>query len=559
MDFNRYFTNEELESVLQEWAKNYPEYVTLSQTGTSYQGNPIWLLTLTNRATGADTEKPAVWLDANIHATELAGTTTVLHIADKLLTEYGRDDRITRLLDNCTFYAVPRINPDGAALAMSSAPQFIRSGVRAYPYEEKAEGLHRQDIDGDSRVLQMRVPDPNGDWKISSLDPRLMEKRAPDEHGRTYYRIFPEGLIEDFDGYLIKTARPHAGLDFNRNFPFEWRPEAEQGGAGPYPASEPEIEALVDFIVAHPNINFALTYHTYSGVILRPPSTRPDEDIETDDLQVYKKIGERGSQLTGYPCLSVYHDFRYHPKEIVTGIFDDWMYDHFGAFAFTIELWNPLERAGVKNSKVLDWGREHPHEEDLKVLQWFDEHVGEGAYVPWYNYNHPQLGPVELGGWDPLYTWRNPPPAFMGGEAARNAPFALALADMLPHLSIHTLEVTSLGNDNYRLNLVVENTGFLPTHTSQQAKKRKSARPVLVELELPEGVTLLTGKRRTELGDLEGRSNKLTLVQFGLGHSSSTDNRARAEWVLKVTAQANINIIVRSDRAGVLRREVQLG
>ncbi len=199
MDFNRYFTNEELKSLLHKWAEAYPSLVTLSKIGTSYQGQPIWLLTLTNQTTGSDTEKPAVWVDANIHATELAGTVTVLHLVDTLLTSYGQDTRITTLLDTSTFYAVPRINPDGAALAMAAVPR-LRSGVRPYPWEEQTEGLHMQDIDGDRRILQMRIPDPNGDWKISSLDPRLMQKRGLDEHGGIYYRLLPEGLIHNIDG-----------------------------------------------------------------------------------------------------------------------------------------------------------------------------------------------------------------------------------------------------------------------------------------------------------------------------------------------------------------------
>ncbi len=558
MDFNRYFTNQELEYVLKEWSENYSDRLILSQIGSSYQKNPIWLVTLTNHTTGADAEKPAVWLDGNIHATELAGTATVLYVLYKLLTEYGRDEQITRLVDTCTFYAVPRINPDGAALAMSPSPQYLRSGVRPYPYEEKAEGLHGQDVDGDGRLLQMRVPDRNGDWKVSSLDPRLMEKRAPDEHGGTYYRVFPEGLIEDFDGYLIKLANPHAGLDFNRNFPFDWQPEAEQRGAGPYPASEPEIKAVVDFIVAHPNINIALTYHTYSGLILRPYSTRSDEEMNFQDLKVYKKIGDRGAQLTGYPCVSVFQGFRHNPNQVTTGAFDDWMYDYFGVFAFTVELWNPLDRAGIK-TQFIDWRREHPHEDDLKVLQWFDAHVGAGAYVDWYPFDHPQLGAVELGGWNHLYTWRNPPTAFLGEEAARNAPFALAAGDMLPHLSIHTLQVTAIASGTYHLDLVIENTGFLPTYTSQQGKERRAARPVFVELELPEGVTLKSGKRRAELGHLEGRSNKLLQVEFGQGYASfDTDNRARAEWLLQAQEQAIVKVSICSDRAGVLRREVKL-
>jgi len=555
MNFDRYFTNEELKSQLQEWVKAYPTLMTWSEIGTSYQGQPIWLVTLTNQATGQDRSKPAVWIDANIHATELAGTVTVLHIIHVLLTGYRQDGQITRLLDTSTFYAVPRINPDGAALAMAETPRYIRSGVRPYPWEEKPAGLHLQDVDKDGRLLQMRIPDVNGDWKPSSLDSRLMEKRRPDEHEGSYYRLLPEGLIEDFDGYTVKVASPLEGLDFNRNFPSEWRPEAEQLGAGPYPASEPEIKALVDFIAKHPNINAALTYHTHGGVILRSYSTKPDEEMDTDDLRVYQKLGDRGSQLTGYPCVSIYHDFRYHPKEIITGAFDDWLYDHFGVFAFTVELWDLPGQAGIPERKIIEWFRDHPHADDYKILQWLDQHVGPEAYVAWYPFEHPQLGPVELGGWNTLYTWRNPPPAFMGQEAARNVPFVLALGEMLPHLTIHTLEVLPLNENTYRLTLVLENTGFLSTSTSEQGRKRQAARPVMVDLELPDSITLINGKQRLELGHLEGRSNKLSTAYYS---TSPTDNRAHAQWVLQAPAGARINLQVRSDRAGMLHREVVL-
>jgi len=239
--------------------------------------------------------------------------------------------------------------------------------------------LHSQDIDGDGRILTMRLKDPNGDWKISSLDPRLMERRKPDELGGEYYRLLPEGYLEDYDGYQIKLAKPHQGLDFNRNFPFEWKPESDQRGAGPYPGSEVEIKAMIDFIIDHPNINTAITYHTYSGAILRPPSIKPDEELDQNDLWVYKTIGKRGSDLVGYPNVSVYHDFRYHPKQVISGVFDDWMYSHLGIFAFTVEQWDIVSKAGIEDRKFIDWLREHPHEDDQKILDWADDNIGETA------------------------------------------------------------------------------------------------------------------------------------------------------------------------------------
>lgn len=556
MNFNHYFTNEEIDQITSDWLLAYPNLVVRRSIGESYEKRPIWLLALTNQATGLDTEKPAVWIDANIHATEVTGATAAMRLAFTLLSGYSSDPQITRLLDNAVYYIVPRINPDGAALALAPNPKYIRSGVRLYPYAEKGEGLHEEDIDGDGRVLQMRIQDPHGDWKISSLNPRLMEKRGPAEHDGVYYRLLPEGKLQDFDGYLIKFARAQQGLDFNRNFPFEWRPEAEQAGAGPYPASEPEIKALIDFITQHPNINLAITFHTYSRVILRPYSTKADENFDVADLWVYQRIGEIGAQTSGYRCVSTFHDFKYHPKEITTGGFDDWLFDHLGAFTYTIELWDLPDEAGIKDRKYIEWYREHPHEQDVQILNWNDTHVGPQGYVDWYPFQHPQLGAVELGGWNGMFTWSNPPPHLANAEVEKVLPFTLALGDLLPKLAVHTLQVTPLGEGQYHINLVVENSGFLPTFTSEQGKKRQAARPVRVDLELPENAKLINGKRKTDLGHLQGRSNKLEVAS--VWGSSITDNRARAEWVIQAPAGCQLLLHVRSDRAGALHQRVVL-
>jgi murein tripeptide amidase MpaA len=556
MEFNHYFTNEELETVLKSWAEQYPNIFQLQELGRSHQNAPIWLVTLTNAATGSDTEKPAIWLDGNIHATELAGTTTTLYFLDQVLSAYQKDERITRLIDTCTFYVVPRINPDGAAAAMDASPHFLRSGVRPYPWEEADEGLHVQDIDGDSRILQMRIPDPNGDWKVWEGDERFLIKREPTDFGGQYYRILPEGLIENYDGYLINIARPTAGLDFNRNFPFEWRPESDQNGAGPFPASEPEIQAVVGFVAAHPNINVALTFHTFSRALLRPFSTRPDDQMETLDLSVFKILGDIGTRLTGYRNISTFHDFLYSPKEITTGAFDDWVYDHLGVFVFTVELWDLPTEAGIQDRKFIDWFLKHPQEDDILILNWVDKHIGPDGYINWYPFEHPQLGPVELGGWNTLYTWRNPPHALMQKEAERHLPFILVLADLLPHLALHTLKVKPAGESTWTIDLVVENSGYFPSYTSQQARKRQVIRPVTAELALPEGCRILLGKPRMEAGHLEGRTNKDDVASvFG---RSPTDNRAHVQWLVEGPRGSQLDLTVRSERAGQIHRTLTL-
>jgi murein tripeptide amidase MpaA len=88
------------------------------------------------------------------------------------------------LLDTRTVYICPRLNPDGAELALADRPRHIRSGTRPYPFdEEPVDGLTVEDIDGDGRMLLMRIPDPHGPYKKHDADPRLMVAREPGEFG----------------------------------------------------------------------------------------------------------------------------------------------------------------------------------------------------------------------------------------------------------------------------------------------------------------------------------------------------------------------------------------
>jgi murein tripeptide amidase MpaA len=200
--------------------------------------------------------------------------------------------------------------------------RIIRSSTRPYPYDEEGlEGLIEQDVDGDGRMLQMRIPDPNGPWKPHPDEPRLMIRREPTEVGGAYYRLLPEGVIKNYDGVTLTPMRNKEGLDLNRNYPAHWRQEGEQVGAGEYPTSEPEVRAAVAFIVAHPNITGAVAFHTWSGVLLRPSGVAADETLPPEDLWTFQHIGKKGTELTGYPAISNFHDFKYHPKEVITGTF----------------------------------------------------------------------------------------------------------------------------------------------------------------------------------------------------------------------------------------------
>jgi murein tripeptide amidase MpaA len=554
--FDRFYRYEDLTRLLREIAAEYPTLIKSESIGKSHEGRDIWLITATNFATGPDTEKPALWVDGNLHAMEVAGSAAALYFINSLVKRYGKDKSVTECLDTRAFYIAPRVNPDGAEWALADKPKFIRSSTRPYPYdEEPVDGLLEEDIDGNGRILTMRVHDPNGAWKQHPDDPRLMVRRDPVESGGIYYRMLPEGLLRNYDGVTIQVRGSKERLDLNRNFPVAWRQENEQQGAGPYPTSEPEARNLVDFIVKHPNLTGVVTFHTYSGVILRPYDDRADDEMPTEDLWTYKKIGDKGTAMTGYPNVSCYHDFRYHPKKITTGGFDTWMYDHRGMFSWTVEIWSPMQQAGIKDYKFIDWFREHPVEDDLKLMKWNDEVLGGKGFVNWYEFDHPQLGKVELGGWDDMCAWANPPAEFLEKEISLFPDWIIWHTLISPKLALRGTEVKPIGKDAYRVRLVVENTGWLPTYVTKKAVEKKVSRGVICEIELPEGATLQSGKQRDEFVELEGRAYKSALVGGGEG---DTDDRLKVEWIVHAPKGGTVKLVARHERAGLVRAEVEL-
>ncbi len=555
--YDRFVKFEELTTLLCSAVDKFPKLARMAPIGDSHEGRPIWCVTITNEATGGADTKPAFYVDANIHATELSGSVAALKLIDVLLSQYGKRDDITRLLDTRSLYVLPRVNPDGAEWAMADKPKYLRSSTRPYPYDEDhIEGLESEDIDGDGRILMMRIKDANGPWKKHPAEPRMMVRRDPVEVGGDYFRIVSEGRVKNYDQFNLPIARVKQGLDLNRNFPELWRNEAEQVGAGDFPTSEPEVRSCVEFISKHKNICGGLFFHTWSGVLLRPYGTKADDEMPAEDLWVFQTQGKKGEELTGYPAISVFHEFKYHPKEVITGT-QDWLYTELGSYAWVVEIWCPMREAGITGYKYIDWFRDHPVEDDLKLLKWTDEtHKGAG-YVDWYAYDHPDLGKVELGGWDRFHTFSNPPPHLMEKEISKFHDWIIFQALMSPKLEHHSTEITSLGNDLWRIDFGVHNTGYLPTDVSKITRKNKICRGVIGEIELPEGATLVEGKQRIEGPQLEGRNNIGTLTSF-FPAGNATQDRHRFTWIVRAKAGIKFSVRARHDRAGSVKHDKSL-
>jgi murein tripeptide amidase MpaA len=570
-EHDRFYRYDELTRALHALARSAPQLVTLSSIGSSHEGREIWLATLTNRRTGEAADKPALWVDGNIHSIEVSASTACLYFIDHLVDGHGRDADVTRALDSRAFYICPRLAPDGAEWALADTPRYVRSSTRSYPpAEPRIEGYEPRDIDGDGRILRLRIRDPQGHWKVCARDPRLMVRRDPAESGGDYYRVIPEGEFIDpahADLSRIRIERPAQALDLNRNFPGDgWRQEFEQRGAGDFPTSEPEVRAVARFFAEHANITGGVTFHTFSGVLLRPFGTRPDKDMAAEDLWVYKEVGRRGQEWTGYPAIGVYEEFRYHPNEVITGTFD-WIYDHLGIYAWTVELWSPMREAGIEKYPYIDWFRDHPEDDDLKLLAWNDEALGGRGFVPWRPYVHPTLGEVEIGGWDTFACISNVPRERLAGEVAKFPKWLVWQALISPRLEVRAASATRLGPRLYKVRLELQNTGYLPTTVSRRAADRRQVRPLIAELTLPDGARILQtagnstashgALPRIELGQLTGWSHKQSGMSFWPDAEPMSDI-AVAEWIVSASPGTRAGLSAHAPRSGRVGTSVVL-
>jgi len=212
-----------------------------------------------------------------------------------------------------------------------------------------------------------------------------------------------------------------------------------------------------------------------------------------------------------------------------------------------------MERGGV------DFSLSDQSEEDqLRKLQWIDEHFPEG-FIDWHEYDHPQLGTIEIGGIHSKFTSRNAPPGkWLEAEAERCIKFALGHASMLPRLLISELKTRKISETVFKIEVQIQNTGFMPTYVTQFAVKTKVAKPVIAQIVIPEKAELVSGYEKELLGHLEGRSAKLLKPRV-VGGGIIDRTKKSIDWVVKTDGTPqDITIHVRCPRAGRDHKTVSL-
>ncbi|MDP3024837.1 MAG: M14 family metallopeptidase, partial [candidate division Zixibacteria bacterium] len=272
-DMGGYHTYSETVAALDSIHTDHPAITTAKiNIGTTIEGRTIWAMKISDNPE-TDEDEPEVFYNGLIHAREPITIELLLYFMNYLTNNYGTNSEVTDIVNNRELWFVPIINPDG--------------------YERN----------------RLTNPDGGGMWR----------KNRRNNGGGVY------------------------GVDLNRNFGYMWG--YDNIGSSPYtnsqtyrgtgPFSEPETQALRDFINSHDFVT-ALNYHSYSNLYIYPWGYVPKYP---EDYLIFKEVGDSMSAYNGYISAPGWVTLY-----LVNGGSDDWEYGDWSGknkiVSFTPEVGN---------------------------------------------------------------------------------------------------------------------------------------------------------------------------------------------------------------------------
>ncbi|MFT6893056.1 MAG: hypothetical protein ACJAWX_000659 [Algoriphagus sp.] len=531
LSFNKYYTYEGLVDAMKKIAAAHPGLAKIESIGKSYEGRDIMTLTITDYSVGKAEEKPGMWIDGNIHSNEIQGGEFSLYTAWYLTEMHVDTEFIKELLRDKTFYITPTINPDARNnfFLEPNTANSPRSGMMML--DNDGDGLAGEDglddLDGDGHITMMIRKSPTGRFIKDPQDPRKLILVDSDKVGE-YEMLGQEGTDGDGDGEVNDDGVGY--YDPNRDWGWNWQPDYVQRGALRYPFTLPENRSVMEFVMKHPNIAGAQSFHNSGGMILRGPGA--EEDINTynrEDIRIYDAIGKKGEELIpGYRYLTVYKDLY-----SVFGGELDWFYGNRGIFTYSNELMTSYlyfhkQSAGRGNQ-----------DENFDV----DKYLTMGdAFVNWHEFEHPQFGAVEIGGFKKTFG-RAHPGFLLEQDAHRNAAFTIYHAYHTPKLSIMDVKEEELGGGLKAITATIFNERLMPTHASQDLKHK---------IERPDYVTISGAKVVAGFVVEDEDFNKLAEQKMSPERIAVANvpgmSVVKVKWI--VSAGSNYSIMVDSAKGG---------
>lgn len=263
----------------------------------------------------------------------------------------------------------------------------------------------------------------------------------------------------------------------------------------------------------------------------RPPTDPQPKKTNPQDEYIFESISEKYKEITGIKSAE---------SEKPSGSLLEWGYFQYGVPTFSANLWS-LRQAATKKPERGDnndksssgeaqaasqmnprtammqrmmgrtpggGGQSESSDTDKKWLQWIDKQNGGNGFINWTEFNHPQLGEVEIGGFRP-YLRINPPAEKIPEYTKNHAEFALHLASQFAEIEMTEPEVEKLSSSLYRIKVKLQNNGNLPYSTAMGTRTR-NINPIMLQLEFEDddSMELFGGSKRNELNTLRAGEEK---------------------------------------------------
>ncbi|MCC7292368.1 MAG: hypothetical protein IT449_09945 [Phycisphaerales bacterium] len=559
---------------LSEMVARNPRDCALSTYGASRGGRDLWVLRV-GRGEDVD-QRPALVLIAGLDGDTFSTTDVAIRVVESVMNASQPSATHGDLLDRQTIYLIPRANPD--ACASFFAPVKLAQRTTLRPIDDDRDGLADEDgpddVNCDGKISLMRKLDPEATHLPDPAEPRLLKEPDRAKGQKPIYKVYTEGIDDDGDGEYNEDGV--GGVDLNRNFPHGYA--EHEPSSGPHTISEPESKALIDFFLAHPNIAVAVVYGRYDNIVKLPEAGRMDVtqrapvSLHKDDAAIYEQLSKRYKEITGVKELvkdeevGALHGWAYAQFGVPAFACRVWTRPEESRSAAP-ESPKPAEplpatqpeppaaqpepaaaqpepaaatgappaetppppsaapteppvKSSDQTNKPADPSAkpaEKPEPADKEAVAWLaysdTQRQGQG-FMPWTPFEHPQLGPVEIGGFDPFFQ-TTPPPDQLDAVAAKQTEFLSDLLGRFPKPVLEELKVKALSDHVFEIESAVVNDGYLPTATAMGAQTRR-VRPMLVTLELPLE-RIVGGERLSRFGSIPGSGGREKLRWLVLG------------------------------------------
>lgn len=491
----QYSSYKEVSAFIQSLAKENPSVCSSLSIAKTAGGKDIRVIVA---GTGDRDSKPGIAVVGGVEGNYLLGREISLGLASALCRKTSPE--IKDLLEKVTFYIFPDVSPD-ASEQFFSAPKYERN-INATKTDDdrdfQTDEDPCEDIDKDGIITHVRVQDNSGKYIVNTDDPRLMTEADVSKGQTGGWLYFTEGIDNDKDGSFNEDGE--GGVNFNRNFTYDYEEFGKNAGLNP--VSESETKAVADFLYDHFNIYAVFSFGPQDN--LGQPmksSDRPSPDrritsiMKTDEI-INRLASEKFHELTR---------LKGSPQTVDTpGNFMDWAYYHYGRYSFgTPGWWFPAEKG--KNAEA-------------EFLAYAEKNNIQDVFVPWKEISHPDFPgkKAETGGIKP-FVMINPPRDSLAVMIERNVNFLTAMAAMHPELEFTGISTENAGENVYRLTLKVHNKGVFAT-MAEAGENNTFTRLMRISVETAKGQEILSGRKVQRMERITGGgSNEYTWLVQGKG------------------------------------------